>query len=251
MDISIVIPFFNEEENVILVLDGISSILDRKGIDYEVVAVNNNSTDRTGALIEGFAATHPRNRYVLVKERGYGNAVRGGLAVARGKWIGWTDGDLQIKPIDVYRVIDQTIKQNAIFCKAERRVRFDGVNRFIFTHFYRIFSSLLLRRWMFDVNGKPKFFRRSLYTKFTTQSSGWFIDAEFVYYILHLGAKIIDVPITFYQREKGKSSVNFRTVTRLAQEIVQYELAMVRDPFADRVKRARAATKAQQGESGQ
>jgi hypothetical protein len=79
------------------------------------------------------------------------------------------------------------------------------------------------------VNGKPKFFRRSLYAKITTHSSGWFIDAEFVFYALRLGVKIVDVPITFYPRAKGKSSVNMKSVLRLAQEIINHQLNVAMD----------------------
>ena len=169
MDISIVIPFYNEEGNVIPVLSGISAILDRKQVDYEIIAVDNNSIDLTGDLIKELSSEHPRIRSLVVKRQGYGNAVKGGLAVARGKWIGWSDGDSQIKPSDVYRVIEQTMDQNAIFCKAERRVRLDGMKRVVLMHLYYLFTSLLLRKRIFDVNGKPKFIRRSLYAKIKTR----------------------------------------------------------------------------------
>lgn len=222
MDFSIVIPFYNEEENVETVLVQISKVLDQNQVDYEIIAVNNNSSDRTGSIIKELVNNRHHVRQVFVKERGYGNAVRGGLRVAKGKWIGWIDGDLQILPIDLYNVIKQTKEQNAVFCKAERRIRLDGLSRIVFTHLYRIFVFLFLRQWIFDVNGKPKFFRRKLYEKICTESRGWFFDTELVCYLLRLGANIYNVPITFFPRKKGKSSMSMKTIYQLFKEIIHF-----------------------------
>ena len=187
MDISIVLTFYNAENEVIPLLSGLSTIFDKKYIDYEIIAVNNNSIDNTGEVIKQFCNQHSKIKYLFVKEQGYGNAVRNGLAIARGKWIGWSDGDLQIKPLDIFRVVKHTLETNAIFCKAERRIRYDGIVRFILTHLYRIVISMFLRKRVFDVNAKPKFIRRLLYSKFHLKSGGWFIDLEFISQVLQFG----------------------------------------------------------------
>jgi glycosyltransferase involved in cell wall biosynthesis len=155
---------------------------------------------------------------VFEEKKGYGNAIRGGLAKAQGKWIGWTDGDRQIDSEDVLKVILKTKEMNAIFCKAERRIREDGILRRFITFNYRLFISVLLRKWTYDVNGKPKFFLRSWYDHIHTESTGWFIDAELMYEFLRRGAKIINQPITFHQRKKGKSSVSIKSLMKVIKE---------------------------------
>jgi glycosyltransferase involved in cell wall biosynthesis len=102
LDLSIVIPVFNEEENVPLLAEEIRRALDPLGIRYEVIAVDDGSTDRSWARLEAVRAADPR--WILVAlRRNFGQtaALSAGFDHARGRVIVPLDGDLQNDPADV------------------------------------------------------------------------------------------------------------------------------------------------------
>ncbi len=104
--LSIVVPFFNEEENVLLLAQEIRAAMDLQGIAYEVVAVDDGSTDRTWARLEGVRAQD--SRWVLVGlRRNFGQtaAMSAGFDHARGEVIVTLDGDLQNDPADIPRLL--------------------------------------------------------------------------------------------------------------------------------------------------
>jgi len=105
--LSIVIPVFNEEENVSLLAEEIRRALDPRGIAYEVVAVDDGSTDGTWARLESVRAQDPR--WVLVGlRRNFGQtaALSAGFNHARGEVIVTLDGDLQNDPADIPRLLE-------------------------------------------------------------------------------------------------------------------------------------------------
>ncbi len=104
--LSIVIPVFNEEENVPLLAEEIRRALDTQGVAYEVVAVDDGSTDGTWTQLESIRAQDPR--WVLVGlRRNFGQtaAMSAGFDHARGDVIVTLDGDLQNDPADIPRLL--------------------------------------------------------------------------------------------------------------------------------------------------
>jgi glycosyltransferase involved in cell wall biosynthesis len=104
--LSIVIPLFNEEENVPLLAQEIRQALDPQGVAYEVVAVDDGSTDGTWARLEGVRAQD--DRWILVGlRRNFGQtaAMSAGFDHARGEVIVTLDGDLQNDPADIPRLL--------------------------------------------------------------------------------------------------------------------------------------------------
>jgi glycosyltransferase involved in cell wall biosynthesis len=104
--LSIVIPLFNEEENVPLLAQEIRQALDPQGVAYEVVAVDDGSTDGTWARLEGVRAQD--DRWILVGlRRNFGQtaAMSAGFDHARGDVIVTLDGDLQNDPADIPRLL--------------------------------------------------------------------------------------------------------------------------------------------------
>jgi dolichol-phosphate mannosyltransferase len=101
---SVVVPFFNEEDNVAPLIGEITAVMAPLG-DYEVVAVDDCSTDRTRArLLE--CAADPRVRVVAHgRNRGQSAAVCSGVDAARGEWVITLDGDGQNDPIDIPRLL--------------------------------------------------------------------------------------------------------------------------------------------------
>jgi dolichol-phosphate mannosyltransferase len=101
MDLSIVIPVRNEAGNIAPLVDEIAAALDGKA-EYEIVYVDDGSTDATAAELTRQQASHPRLRVVRhAMSCGQSAAIRSGVKAARAAWIATLDGDGQNDPADI------------------------------------------------------------------------------------------------------------------------------------------------------
>ena len=102
--LSIVIPAYNEEGNITTTVNGVRSVLVREQIPYEIVLVDDNSTDATGAAMESLAAADPCIRIKRRKPpRGFGRAVRCGLESVTGDVVVICMADLSDDPEDIVK----------------------------------------------------------------------------------------------------------------------------------------------------
>src|SRR3989339_865987 len=94
--LSVFFPCYNEEENVHKTADKALGVLEKLGIDYEVIIVNDGSSDRTAQIADQLAAQNPRIRVVHHPvNRGYGAALQSGFRAAKKDFVFYTDGDGQ------------------------------------------------------------------------------------------------------------------------------------------------------------
>jgi dolichol-phosphate mannosyltransferase len=101
MDLSVVVPVLNEAENIPGLVGEIRAALDGK-LDYEIVYVDDGSTDDSVAVLRRLAAASPMLRLVRHGARsGQSAAIRTGVKAARGPWIATLDGDGQNDPADI------------------------------------------------------------------------------------------------------------------------------------------------------
>lgn len=100
--VSVVAPFYNEEENVLLLAERIDAVFAAlPDYDYECLFVNDGSTDGTAAQLDRVAASNPHIRPIhLEKNRGQSAALVAGMRRARGEYLLTLDGDLQNDPCD-------------------------------------------------------------------------------------------------------------------------------------------------------
>lgn len=95
LDVTVVLPCFNEEGHVLTEIDRITRALDRSGLSYELLVIDDKSTDGTLAAVTGAATRYPSVRVLaLPRHAGSGTARRLGTEVARGAVVAWTDADL-------------------------------------------------------------------------------------------------------------------------------------------------------------
>jgi dolichol-phosphate mannosyltransferase len=105
-DLSVVFPVYNEEENVPLLLREIAAALDGRGWTYEIVAVDDGSTDRSLSILRELRKTDPTLRVVaLEKNSGQTAALDAAWRAARGKFVVSLDADLQNDPADIPRMM--------------------------------------------------------------------------------------------------------------------------------------------------
>lgn len=104
MKLSVVMPAQNEEGSVGRTVEGIVAVLEREQIDYEVVVVDDGSTDTTAAVVEAIGASNPRVRcHPSHYEKGFGMAIRAGLDVFEGDAVVIAMADASDDPEDLVR----------------------------------------------------------------------------------------------------------------------------------------------------
>ena len=114
IDLSVIAPCFNEEENVPLLVSRLLAVFDRRHIAGEIVLVNDASTDATGPLIDSLARRH--HEVVAVhheKNRGLSAGWDTGLAASNGTYVCFIDADLQNPPEEVWRLYREITQSHA------------------------------------------------------------------------------------------------------------------------------------------
>ena len=107
LQLSIVVPMYNEQENAPDLLDKIARVINPLGVSWELVLVNDGSTDGTLAVIEEMSRQTPHVRVVsYTPNRGRGAALRRGFRACRGDWIISTDADLSYSPSYMPKMIE-------------------------------------------------------------------------------------------------------------------------------------------------
>jgi glycosyltransferase involved in cell wall biosynthesis len=207
-ELSLVIPLYNEAPIVQSVIERIVEALETSSCVYELILVNNGSTDDTAGALGHCARRFPRVRIVNVeKNEGYGQGILLGLRQARGEYVAYMSGDGQIQPHDVVRVYQAMVSEGHPVGKVSRVVRKDGWIRRINSFCYNGICRLLLGVDTRDMNATPKVISRELLQRLDLCSKDWFIDAEFMLKIHWLGCGIVDLPTEYLARPHGKSKV--------------------------------------------
>ena len=107
-DLSVVFPVYNEEENVPILLDEIARALDGKGWSYEIVAVDDGSSDRSLEVLRQMKSKYPTLRVItFVKNSGQTAALDAGWRGARGRFVVSLDADLQNDPADIPKMMKE------------------------------------------------------------------------------------------------------------------------------------------------
>src|SRR5690242_18466159 len=102
LDLSVVIPVYNEEENLPPLWAELRGVLEALRLQFEVVFVDDGSRDRSAEIIRGFREGDPRVRLVRLKANaGETAATDAGFKAARGRWVVTMDADLQNDPHDI------------------------------------------------------------------------------------------------------------------------------------------------------
>jgi dolichyl-phosphate beta-glucosyltransferase len=104
--LSVVIPAFNEEQTIAPTLRDLTAHMDRLALDWELIVVDDGSTDRTGQIVEQAAATDRRIRLIRGGRGGKGKAIQRGMLEAQGAWRFMADADLAMPPDNLERFLD-------------------------------------------------------------------------------------------------------------------------------------------------
>ena len=220
MKLSIIIPCYNEELSLKKLVD---NCLENINNDIEILLVDNGSTDNTYNCLLNLNLPENIIPIRVKKNIGYGNGILFGLNHAKGEVLSWTHADLQTDVSDVIRGFNlfenELIKQKCLV-KGIRKNR-NLVDSF-FTFFMGIYSSIILNKWMFDINAQPKIFHREFLNQFSNPPLDFSLDLYLIYFFKTKKINIKTFPVIFNDRKfgeakgggsfKGKIKLIFRTL---------------------------------------
>jgi glycosyltransferase involved in cell wall biosynthesis len=127
LDLSVVIPVYNEEENLECLWAELRPVLERLALGFEVLFVDDGSHDRSPEIVRGFREGDPRVRLVRLKANaGESAATDAGFKAARGQWVVTMDADLQNDPADIPRLLAHLDRWDAVTGWRVNRAAGDG-----------------------------------------------------------------------------------------------------------------------------
>ena len=227
MNLSLVIPFYNEQENIKVVVDGLVNSFEQASIEYELVLVNNGSVDASPQILEDLAKEKQKTIKIVHVQinQGYGWGIINGLKNATGEFVGFMSGDGQINTESVLRVLECIRNENYDLVKVNRVVRHDGMTRRVLSLLYNFLFWVLFNVKTKDVNGSPKVLRRELLNVIDPISKDWFIDAEIMIKAKYLNLNVEELPTEFLRRKKGRSHVKFTTIFEFVRNMLDYRFS--------------------------
>jgi len=225
MDLSIVIPMFNEAENVRATVARVEEALSAFEGEYEIVAVNDGSTDTTLDILREMALQNQTLRVVSYSRNvGRGKALRTGFGEARGDLVVSIDADLSYDPkyiLDLLRVLEN--EKDIDLVLASPYMPGGGVQdvptfRLLVSKLGNKILRLAMPNRIYTSTGIFRAYRRKVLDSLELESDGKEIHLEILSKAIALGFRVKEVPAILTGRKKGRSKFKFRktAITHLA-----------------------------------
>ena len=205
--VSVIVPVFNEEENIGMTLERILQLDGR--LNLEVIVVDDGSTDQTREIVKKFEDV---NLICHEKNCGKGGAIVTGMVSSRGDIIVIQDADLEYLPEEIPKLIDPILQGKADFVFGSRflgTIRGMSRSHRVGNMILSVAARLLYNTSITDVmTGHKAFSRRSLKTVKLSER-GFGIEVELTAGFLGNGWKLAEVPISYVYRNKGRSKIAY------------------------------------------
>ncbi len=203
--ISVFFPCYNDEKSIRKLVEDAFSVLKRRASDYEVIVVDDASTDKSGEVLKKLAQKHKKLRVVFHNEnKGYGGALKTGFGEASKELVFYTDGDGQYDVKELPLLLN-LMTPDVNFINGIKMTRHDPT--------YRVFAGNLYSfvvRWIFwfpvyDVDCDFRLIRKGLLDKLELRSNSGSICIELVKKAQRAGARFRQISVHHYERRFGRS----------------------------------------------
>jgi len=223
--LSIIIPAYNEEHRLPLSLNKIFAFLREKDYPFEILVIENGSTDDTYQIAQSIASQNAELKVIREEYAGKGNAVRRGILEANGLYCFLCDADLSMPIDELDRFLPPHICEADIFIGSRDvvgAVRYDEPTfRRIPGRIFNLFIQAMILPGIQDTQCGFKCFRgdgvKEVFKRQTID--GWAFDVEILAIAKQLGYKIVEIPISWYFNSDSKINM-FRDAPKMFFDIL-------------------------------
>ena len=235
--LSVVIPAFNEEQNVVPVLEETVRALSAEPEmgSFEIIVVNDGSRDGTGARADEYAAQRPQIRVLHHPEnRGIGAALKTGYAAARGQWVVATCADGEVPVSDVVELMKLTPDADLVVSARQRQP--GSGKRQLFSRVYHKLTNLLVG---FDLSGMEGIYvvRRDLLNDLELTSNTPLLNLEIIMQCVSRGCRIARGEMHVLPRLSGQSKMaTWRSILKIIFETLELRMRLVRSKILRNIR---------------
>jgi glycosyltransferase involved in cell wall biosynthesis len=228
--VSVFFPAYNDSPSIPGLIVKTFEVLESQVSDFEVIVVNDGSEDDTGKVLDELSLQMgPRMRVVHHEfNRGYGGALRTGLAAATKEFVFYTDGDGQYDVSELPNLMREVTPAVGLVNGYKIR-RQDPRHRILIGWLYNRFARFLFGVRLRDIDCDYRLIRRSILDPQTLTSTSGTICVEMVKKMEMSGMEVVEVPVSHYPRWHGRSQffrvkALFTTFTQLCRLFVKMVL---------------------------
>jgi len=223
MKLSIILPIYNEEDSLKELYGEIKAVLDRLSSDYEIIAVNDGSEDKSLEILKGIAETNLKFKVINLR-RNYGQtaAISAGIDFAQGDILIPMDADLQNDPADIPKLLEK-INQGFDVVSGWRKDRKDKLNRKIPSQIANWLISFVTRVKLHDYGCTIKAYKKDIVKniKFYGEMHRFMPAYAFWY-----GAKIGEIVVNHRPRKYGKTKYGISRIFRVVLDLLTVRFLM-------------------------
>jgi glycosyltransferase involved in cell wall biosynthesis len=203
--VSVVVPAYNEEENLQPTITQVAGKLDELGATFEIIIVNDGSTDGTLGIAEQLAEADARIRLINHLENiGPGSGVFTGMEAANGEFVIFIPADLALEPADLQKYIDASKECDLVVGVRSDRRDYSVMRKVV--SYVNIFLIKLLFRMKERQFNYIHMYRSSMLNGINIESRGVFITAEIMIKARDLGYRLQEVDIRYVPRTAGQAT---------------------------------------------
>ncbi|MBI2027039.1 MAG: glycosyltransferase family 2 protein [Deltaproteobacteria bacterium] len=205
--ISVILPAYNEEKNIPILISKVIRFLQEKFEKFEIILVDDGSSDQTFYYMEKWKKKFPEYIVLIrhLKNRGYGATLRSGIEMAKGDAIFFMDSDNQfdIRELEYFLPHLATFSIIAGF----RVYRYDTVLRCLLSWVYNRLVSVLFGISIKDIDCAYKLFKKEVFQEIHIETDDFFVNAEIMGKSSRLGFSIFQMGVRHYPRYHGRTTV--------------------------------------------
>ena len=196
--------------------------------DFEIIVVNDGSSDATGTILDELARTYSTVRVVHhPRNIGYGGALQTGFRTATRELIFYTDGDAQYDPGEL-SVLWAKMTSDVDLVNGYKISRSDPAHRIVIGRVYHHVVRLMFGLKVRDVDCDFRLMRRAIFERVHLEKTSGVICLEMMKKIQDAGFRIVEVPVHHYHRAFGKSQFfNFRRIFKTGIDVMRLWFALV------------------------
>jgi len=219
-DISAVFPAYNEEENIEPCVLEARAILNELVRDFEIIIVNDGSTDNTGAVCAGLEKKFDKVRVVSkARNEGYGYALRDGFRAARFDLVFFSDADRQFDIYNLKDLLEYCDKFDIVI--GYRKNRQDPLTRKLASSCYNLLVRGLFGLKVRDINCAFKIFHKEIFERISIESNQYVVNMEILAKARALGYSVKEVAVSRFPRREGRSKVGAFDACRTIREVAR------------------------------